>query len=466
LQRAKASKTQAISKYENQKIQNKTNLTEAKLQLDLAECDLEHYCDQQLDGQLDGAPEGSVGGLFAIELQDVELRIQTQLAEQMIAKENLDAIELLHKLGFRNRGELDGAEVDLLKSQSQLATAIAEKRELEKYTFTKEMLTREEAVATARNNLEQVKRNNQSELQQAEAARDSAIRAYDKEKERYERYLEQREQCRIHAPQDGMVAYAAERRRGGSQTSIEKGAFVRERQDMLTLPDLSRMQVETAVHESVLDQVRKGLDAVIQVDAFPERRYHGSVKSVAVLPDQGNWFSSDTKVYETIVTIDEDVRQLKPGMTAVVEIDIEQLEDVISVPIQTVVQRGQTNWCFVRKGGKLERREITLGKTNDKFVEVREGLDTGEVVVLNPSSLMEEREEEREVAGKDAQGKTAKKDAQGKTAKKDARKKPRKASPGRPKSKKAKTSQSSGVTGKTRAPKHAEAGKARKPPAD
>ncbi|MFO7901813.1 MAG: hypothetical protein R6U98_04070, partial [Pirellulaceae bacterium] len=210
----------------------------------------------------------------------------------------------------------------------------------------------------------------------------------------------------------------------------------------------------------------KGLDAVIQVDAFPERRYHGSVKSVAVLPDQGNWFSSDTKVYETIVTIDEDVRQLKPGMTAVVEIDIEQLEDVISVPIQTVVQRGQTNWCFVRKGGKLERREITLGKTNDKFVEVREGLDTGEVVVLNPSSLMEEREEEREVAGKDAQGKTAKKDAQGKTAKKDARKKPRKASPGRPKSKKAKTSQSSGVTGKTRAPKHAEAGKARKPPAD
>lgn len=453
LLRAKASKTQAISKYENQKIQNETNLTKAKLQLDLAKCDLEHYCDRQQYEQQAVAPEGGMGGLFEIELQNVELRIQTQLAEQMISKENLDAIELLHKLGFRNRGELDEAKVNLLESQSQLATAIAEKRELEKYTFTKEMLSREEAVATARNNLEQVKRNNESELQQAEAARDSAIRAYDKEKERYERYLKQLEQCKIHAPQDGMVAYAVERGRGGSRTVIEKGAFVRERQDLLTLPDLSRMQVETSVHESVLDQVQKGLDAVIQVDAFPDRRYRGSVKSVAVLPDQGNWFSSDTKVYETVVTIDEDVRQLKPGMTAVVEIDIATLEDVISVPIQAVIQRGEANWCFVRKGGKLERREIMLGRTNDKFVEVREGLDVGEVVVLNPSDLMEERE-------------TAAEEAQGKTAKKKARKKPGDTPSSRSNTKKAKTGQASGESAKTGAANDAEPRKARKPPVD
>ena len=63
-----------------------------------------------------------------------------------------------------------------------------------------------------------------------------------------------------------MVAYAIESRRRGTSV-IEEGAFVRERQRILTIPDLSRMQVETAVHESVLDQVRKGLNAAVRVDA-------------------------------------------------------------------------------------------------------------------------------------------------------------------------------------------------------
>ena len=44
---------------------------------------------------------------------------------------------------------------------------------------------------------------------------------------------------------------------------------------------------------------------------------------MAVLPDPGGWLSSDTKVYKTVVTIDEEVDQIKPGMTAVVEIHID-----------------------------------------------------------------------------------------------------------------------------------------------
>jgi hypothetical protein len=174
------------------------------------------------------------------------------------------------------------------------------------------------------------------------------------------------------------------------------------------------MQVSTAVHESVLDQVHAGLKAIIRVDAFPERSYAGTVKSVAVLPDQGGWFSSDTKVYQTVVTIDEKVKQLKPGMTAVVEIDVEKLPSVLSVPIQAIVQRGSSNWCYVKAQSDLQRREIRLGKTNDKFVEIVEGISEGEVVVLNPMSLVEEEaaenkekekqaeREEGEAAGEDA----------------------------------------------------------------
>ena len=152
------------------------------------------------------------------------------------------------------------------------------------------------------------------------------------------------------------MAYAIEGGRGGRGSSIEEGAFVRQRQQILTLPDLTRMQVSTAVHESVLDQVRPGLKSVIRVDAFSDRSYQGTVKTVAVLPDQGGWMSSDTKVYKTIVTIDEEVTQLKPGMTAVVEIDVEQLRDVISVPIQAIVQRGYQELVLRERCGRRAER--------------------------------------------------------------------------------------------------------------
>jgi len=114
---------------------------------------------------------------------------------------------------------------------------------------------------------------------------------------------------------------------------------------------------------------------------------------VAVLPDPGSWFSSDIKVYKTVVTIDEEVSQIKPGMTAVVEIFVERLKDVLSVPVQAVVQRGSENWCFVQQSGSVVRRPVAVGKTNDKFVQIIRGIQEGDRVVLNPGALLGDEEE-------------------------------------------------------------------------
>ena len=222
-------------------------------------------------------------------------------------------------------------------------------------------------------------------MAQAKAAKESADRAYAKEKERYERYQSQLEKCKIScaAGWHGRVCHRGrplESRFG----SIAEGAFVRERQEILSIPNLSRMQVNTAVHESVLDQVKLGLKAVVRVDAFAERTYQGTVKTVAVLPDQGGWLASDTKVYKTIVMIDEDVTQLKPGMTAVVEIDIEKLTNVLSVPEQAIVQRAEKNWCYVRvrrpdcatRNPIWERRTTSLSKSTGTAGRRRDGIES------------------------------------------------------------------------------------------
>lgn len=116
------------------------------------------------------------------------------------------------------------------------------------------------------------------------------------------------------------------------------------------------------------------------------------MKSVAVLPEQ----TADTRVYETILTIDGEVDQLKPGMTAVVEIHVRRLPDVLSVPVQAVMQVGAESWCYVEDGSSgPERRKLSLGLTNHKFIEVRQGLAEGERVVLNPMAIVDDAEQSK-----------------------------------------------------------------------
>ncbi len=364
---------QAEVQFENQKTQNLTTLAEAQLAVQLAELALQQFGDEE-------------AGTFQLNLQDVELQIQEAEAGQLIEQTNLQGVETLYKLGYRSSGELAEARLNALRADRQLATAMSRKRELVEYELKKSRLELEGARDSAVRACEQVRLDNAAKLAQADARLASAREQLAKEEELLKRYREQISKCKIYAPQDGMVAYHVGSSRYRRE-EIRAGAEVRPRQTILTLPNLTKMQVKTAVHESVLDQIRKGLEATVRVDAFPDVQYRASVATVAVLPDQGGWLSSDTKVYETVVTIDEEVEQLKPGMTAVVEINAARVTDVIAVPVQSIVQIEGNNWVYVNEAGRPVRRCVTLGLTNSKFVEVRDGLQEGEQIVLNPSAI-------------------------------------------------------------------------------
>jgi len=375
-EKARSEQIQARVKYENQKTQNQTKWAEARLQVDLADLAKEQYLDEE-------------GGTFQIELQNVELQIQEAQAGQLIEQTNLAGVEQLHKLGYRSSGELAEAQLRSLQAERRLATAISTKKELVEYQYPKTKMQLEGQLASAKRALQQVERDNEALLEQAKAATEAADEALKKEQELLARYKNDVDKSKIYAPQDGMVAYAILRSHWYRQ-EIRAGAAVRPQQTILTLPNLKKMKVTTTVHESVLDQIKIDLPATITVDAFPDRSYKGTVRSVAVLPDQDSWMSSDTKVYETVVTIDEEVSQLKPGMTAVVRIHVDRLKDVLTVPVQAIVQIGSETWCYVDARPNVERRMIKLGGTNDKFVEITEGLEEGDRVVLNPMAIVDE----------------------------------------------------------------------------
>ena len=389
VQQAISRRIQAEAKYNNQIIQNETLLAEATLKVKLAELELKKFRDpvkgdhqlelEKIQRDIDDQNNKILESRTALELQDNEQRAYTEL----------------FKRGYKGKGDLDrarsaflSAESGLVASMNRLETLQASLDSLKEYDREMKDLTLAGAVETATRAKMQVENDNVSLLQQALAAKEEAVKTAEKEQDRLARLKRQLDYCKIYAPHDGMVVYARER---DGKTYVDEGQTVRERQSLVTLPDLSRMQVNTQVHEGVLDQVRPGLPVTVRLDAFPDTVFTALVHEVAVVPDS-NWGSS-VKTYQTIIRINDEVNGLKPGMTAVCEIHVDRIKDVLTIPVQAVVQIEHDNWCYVATGHGVERRMIELGRSNDKFVLIKKGLAVGEKVVLNPSSILEDREE-------------------------------------------------------------------------
>ena len=377
-ERSRNEQIQATVTFENQKTQNETMLAEAKLQLALDELGLQQYEDEE-------------GGTFQLDLQLLDLNIQTAEANRLIRQTDLKGTEQLAKLGYRSKGDLEQARLAALSADTEVARQVSTRKEMVDYTYRKTKMELEGKVATAKRNMLQVDRNNQAALLQAEAAKIGADRAFNKEKEKLAKYKKQLERCKIFAPHGGMATYAVDR---DGKSRMAEGKTVYERQRIITLPDLSAMEVKTGVHESVLDSIQEGLPATITVDAFPNHKFKGRIKSVAVLADRGEWHSTDVKVYTTIVTINDGelIEGIRPGMSAVVEIHVERVKSVLTVPVTAVAQTGDESWIYVENSGGVDKVAVTLGKTNEKFIEVTDGLVEGQRVVINPMALLQAEE--------------------------------------------------------------------------
>ncbi len=197
--------------------------------------------------------------------------------------------------------------------------------------------------------------------------------------ERLAKLEKQVQRCTIRAPHDGFVIYANDQRR---EIRIEEGMYVRQKQDLMYLPDLSDMEVVTNLHESILPDIAKGMRARVVVEGMPERRLEGHVSDIATLPTY-NW-RSDVRYFDGKVKLDNPPRGILPGMTAQVEISLNRRDDVLTVPAQSVTEFEGHEVCYVAHAAGLERREVQLGEGTRDLLEISAGLHEGELVVIDP----------------------------------------------------------------------------------
>lgn len=383
---ALAEKIQADANQKNQLTMNTTAHAEAELLIKLAELELEMFVDQE-----NGSHKLTVDANKR-RIDDVNNEILAAQATMELRREEQNGYQALFKLGYANRNEVHRFKLTYLQAEglfaaklNQLHTELSTLKKTQVYDRRKEMLSLEGKVATAKRGLEQVLRNNEARLAQTQALMRAKEESFKKEEERLARYKSQLEKCKIHAPQSGLVAYPSNR-----SYEVREGVPVLFRQKLLSIPNLDSMQVETRIHESALDRVRSGQSVRVTVDAFPSLSYHGTVKSVAVLPEQSSWSGSDTKVYQTIITINERVEGLKPGMTAVSEILVESIPDVLTVPLYAVVERNKQTYVVVKDDeDQICPRPVELGQASDTRVSIESGLSEGESIAINAQDLIE-----------------------------------------------------------------------------
>ncbi len=164
---------------------------------------------------------------------------------------------------------------------------------------------------------------------------------------------------------------------------IAEGVVVHKDQVLLLMPDLAKMQVKVGIHESVVDRIRPGLPARV---TLPDKTLEGTVSSVASVARPAGWWTGNEVRYDTVIQL-PSVDDLRPGMSAEVEVLIARYEDVLTIPIAAVVETEEASFCWVVTPRDTVRRRLTLGDTNDAFTVVESGLKEGDEVVLNPPTL-------------------------------------------------------------------------------
>ena len=332
------------------------------------------------------------------ELRRLQDELQVSQEEYLLAQDRIEGQRRLEARGFITPTELEAEELNLSKARNKEAEKETALSLYIQYSFPKDA---EEKLSDYENAIMAYQRQlkeNIAEKAQEEARFSSAERKYNLERVKLADVEEQIDLATIVAERPGLVVYGAAdqnqmRYRGSSsQEAIQEGATVRERQAILTIPDMREMAVKTNIHESAVQRVGVGQSVKVSIDAFPDVSLTGVVTKVAVVADSANAFMNpDLKVYPTTIKIHGVHDWLRPGMSAEVEILVDQLSDTVYVPLQAVTYWDDKRVVYVDNIGNPERREVETGTFSDSFIEIRSGLREGEKVLLLPpqQSIME-----------------------------------------------------------------------------
>ena len=150
------------------------------------------------------------------------------------------------------------------------------------------------------------------------------------------------------------------------------------------IADLSAVWVIADVFEQDIGLVKSGTPAKVSINAYPDQVFTGTV--TYIYPT----LKAETRTVPVRVELANAGQRLKPGMFAQVDIAVGAKAKVITIPLSAVIDSGTRQLVLIQQGeGRFEPREVKLGSRSDTYVEVRDGVKDGDLVVVAANFLID-----------------------------------------------------------------------------
>src|SRR6059058_5395330 len=274
------------------------------------------------------------------------------------------------------------------------------------------------------------------EYNAAQAAFDVAKNTYESSLHEIERAQAASSQARdslskttIYAPLDGTVTLLNSKL---GERLVATGQFAGT--EVMRVADLGHVEARVDVNENDVVNVKLGDKANVKIDAYSDRKFHGTVYQIANTgKTTGAGTQEEVTNFEVKIRIDDHDVTLKPGLSCTADIETNMVKDVVAVPIQAVtIRTGDANLSpeeiekkkqkiaqrdkgdnsadyvnerqekatqkeehekiakvvFLKKGGKAQMVKVTTGISDDTYMEIKSGVQPGDEVVSGSYSAI------------------------------------------------------------------------------
>jgi RND family efflux transporter MFP subunit len=174
------------------------------------------------------------------------------------------------------------------------------------------------------------------------------------------------EKTKIRAPFSGII----------TDIKVSPGEHVSAGRELLTLVNISRIQVHARVLESEIGKMQVGREVDLRFSAYPGKVFKGKVSAISPV------VNPEFKTCKVFVDVENPKEELKPGMHAEVEIAAEIHKNKLLVPQDAILTRSQRRLLFVVEDGLAKWRYVEIGLENEDYAEILDGVEAGEQVIV------------------------------------------------------------------------------------
>ncbi|HBX55794.1 efflux RND transporter periplasmic adaptor subunit [Pseudomonas sp. UBA2684] len=173
------------------------------------------------------------------------------------------------------------------------------------------------------------------------------------------------DKTQVLAPYDGVLGLR----------QVSPGDYLSAGQDIVNLEVLDPLKVDFRIPQKAVSQIRLNQTVEISLDAYPNERFRGEIFAINPRLDEAG------RSQAIRAHIGNDDRRLRPGQFVRVSVILAERPNALVIPEEAVMPVGEQLLVNVVVDGKVEQREVTLGKRMDGMVEVREGLQGNETLI-------------------------------------------------------------------------------------